>query len=188
MSAPHDKSTPAFDEEAFLAERRRRRRRGGGHAIPGQDIGALNLTPLMDIMTILLVFLIQSLAVEPSNINVTLDLRPPESTATRSMESATKITITAREVLIDDKVVMDIDKMAPDARGVVQPISDALAEQVTKIKAMEKSFGGPPFDEKLLIVANQKTPYAVISTVLTSAGVAQYSEFKLVVMKKSDGK
>ena len=188
MSAPQDKSAPAFDEEAFLDERRRRRRRGGGHAIPGQDIGALNLTPLMDIMTILLVFLIQSLAVEPSNINVTIDLKPPESTATRSMESATKITITAKEVLIDDKVVMAIEKVVPDARGAVQPISDALAEEVAKIKAMETSFGGPPFEGKLLIVSNQHTPYAIISSVLTSAGLAQYSQFKLVVMKKNDGK
>ena len=63
-----------------------------------------------------------------------------------------------------------------------------LAEEVAKIKAMETSFGGPPFEGKLLIVSNQHTPYSIISSVLTSAGLAQYSQFKLVVMKKNDGK
>lgn len=173
-----------LEEEEFLLERRRRGK-PHGHAMPGEDISALNLTPLMDIMTILLVFLIQSLAAEPSNINVSLDLRPPESSATRSMESATRVTITTEEILVESNVVMPSKALlaAADAQGVVGELRNALAAEEQKIRSMEQ-YGGGAFEGKLLIVAHQSTPYAMVSTVLTTAGFAHFSQFKLVVMKK----
>ena len=45
----------------------------------------------LDLMTILLVFLIQSYATEPENININLGLRPPESSATDMMEPAARV-------------------------------------------------------------------------------------------------
>ena len=83
---------------------RKHRRRRKKHKLAGESIGHLNLTPMMDIMTILLVFLIQSFATEPANINVNLDLRPPQSTANVPMAPATKVVISAKEIVVDDEV------------------------------------------------------------------------------------
>lgn len=172
-------------DEEFLLERRSRRG-GGGHQMVGEDITALNLTPLMDIMTILLVFLIQSLAVEPSNINVTLEMHPPESSTKVDMESATRIIISKADIVVDDEQVVLMSDVKPDKDGVILPVRDALIAAAEKMKALE-THGGTKFEGKVLLVADEHTTYDVISNVLVSAGRAQYAQYKLVVMKKGGG-
>jgi biopolymer transport protein ExbD len=139
----------------------------------------------MDVMTILLVFLIQSFANQPSNINVNLDLRPPASTVTEDIEAATTVTITAKDISVDDQVVAQIDQLnlAPGQKEIAA-VRDALIERADHLRALE-NMGGEPFDGKLRVVAHQTTPYALITSVLYSAGQAKYGQFKLVVMKKS---
>jgi biopolymer transport protein ExbD len=169
--------------EAFGSHKRKRRR----VQFAGESIGHLNLTPMMDIMTILLVFLIQSFATEPANINVSLDLRPPESDTTTALDAATKITITAREVLVDDQVVAQIaDLGLKPGQKEIPIVRDALIERADHLRAIE-NLGGTPFDGKLLLVAHQTTPYSLITAVLYSAGQAKYGQYKLVVMKKGSG-
>lgn len=182
----HAGSHDEAEELEELLRRRRKKGHGGGH-MPGEDITSLNLTPLMDIMTILLVFLIQSLAVEPSNINVTLALRPPESNATATLEASTKVTISTEAILVDEKPVVLVPELKIDALGEqgIPAVRDGLKAAADNVAAMEK-FGGAPFDGKLLVVAHETTPYALVSAVLTSAGFANYSQFRLVVMKKGD--
>jgi biopolymer transport protein ExbD len=176
---PHDE---AADEE-YLEWRRRRRKKGGGHALPGQDITALNLTPLMDIMTILLVFLIQSLANEPNNINTSI-VRPPPSSAKDPIENATRVTIGPVDVLVDDTVVFaTADILAKGKDEEVPEIRDALTKAKELIEANADILGNK-FEGKLLVVADEKTEYRAISSVLISAGKAQFSEYELVVLPK----
>jgi len=173
-------------DEAFgrnTGRKRRRKRRG----VAGESIGHLNLTPMMDIMTMLLVFLVKSFAQEPDNINLNLKLHPPDSTAKTMMEAATKVTVTTDEILVDDKVVMPLAqvKVGDDAQSAtIGPLRDALLERADHLKALE-NMGGSPFDGRLLVVAHETTPYAILTSVLVTAGESKFSEYKLVVMQKT---
>ncbi|HMV65730.1 MAG TPA: biopolymer transporter ExbD [Myxococcota bacterium] len=166
---------------------RKHRRRRKKHKLAGESIGHLNLTPMMDIMTILLVFLIQSFATEPANINVNLDLRPPQSTANVPMAPATKVVISAKEIVVDDEVVATMEEAKLEqGQKEIPAVRDALVARADHIRALEK-LGGPAFDGKLLVVAHNTTPYALFTAVLYSAGQAKYGQFELVVMKKGEG-
>lgn len=171
-------------EEVDAGARRRRRNRGHADKIPGEDITHLNLTPMMDIMTILLVFLVQSFATDPGNINVNLSLHPPESTTTMPMEAATKVTVTAEQILVNDKEIMSVAAFANtvDADGLVAPVRDALDVEKNRIDQVAAA-GGPPFDGKLIVVAHETTPYELLNAVLHSAGQAHFAKYELVVMK-----
>ena len=63
-------------DEAFGRHKKARRGRKR-RTIAGESIGHLNLTPMMDIMTMLLVFLVKSFAQEPENININPSLCIP---------------------------------------------------------------------------------------------------------------
>ena len=91
---PEEEEPVAPEDEEFARYSHPRRVRRHAASMPGTTIGHLNLVPMMDIMTMLLVFLVKSFATEPENINVNLALRPPESTAVVEMQNATKVTIT----------------------------------------------------------------------------------------------
>lgn len=172
-----------LSDEVWGGRRKRRKK----YKLAGESISHLNLTPMMDIMTILLVFLIQSFATEPSNINVTLDMRPPQSTATTPMAPATKVVVSAKEIVVDDEVVATVEEIdLQPGQKEIAIVRDALIARADHIRALE-NLGGPKFDGKLLVVAHNTTPYSLFTAVLSSAGQAKYSQFELVVMKKGEG-
>lgn len=170
---------PSGDEEPFV---RRRRRGGGDTKMPGEDVTHLNLTPMMDIMTILLVFLVMSFATDPGNINVTLDLHPPESSATQEMKAATSVTLTANTILVGDAEVMSLSTYKHEQGKPIPEVLKALDKERERLKHLEE-LGGSPFDGSLLVIAHETTPYELVADVLQSAGLAQYSKYELVVMK-----
>jgi biopolymer transport protein ExbD len=180
---PVDPVDEAFARYAHGHKKRRRQRR----ALPGQNISHLNLTPMMDIMTMLLVFLVKSFATEPENININL-VRPPESTVEKVMEAATKVTVSKDAILVDEQQIISLAqlKTADSTQASIPVLRDALLERADHLKALENK-GGAPFDGKLLVVADEKTPYAIITSVLVTAGESKFSEYKLVVMQKGGG-
>lgn len=178
---PIDPVDEAFARYSQHGRRKRRVRR----KLPGESIGHLNLTPMMDIMTMLLVFLVKSFATEPENINVNL-VRPPESTNDKMMEAATKVTVTKQSILVDETEVLSLSqvKVGDDKEAAIPSLRDALLERADHLKALENK-GGAPFDGRLLVVADETTPYAIITAVLVTAGDSKFSEYKLVVMQKA---
>lgn len=182
--------TPDPNDEAFAryAKHGGRRRKRSERKMPGQTISHLNLTPMMDIMTMLLVFLVKSFASEPENININLKMRPPESTTQVMMEAATKVTVTEDMVLVDEKEVVPTAQIVAGQGGQasIPLLRDALLERADHLKALENR-GGSVFDGRLLVVAHETTPYSVITSVLVTAGESKFSEYKLVVMQKAAG-
>jgi biopolymer transport protein ExbD len=163
VEIPSDMVGTQDPDEAFAAYVSRSKKKRKFH-LPGDDVTGLNLTAMMDMMTILLVFLLKSYATEPDKIQVNDTL------------------------LVDDERVVSVKDVNTTGTGqqlAITPVFEALSKRVDHLKKLE-SLGGTPFDGKLLIVAHEGTPYALISAVLYTAGQAQLSRFRLVVM--DDGK
>ncbi len=182
-STPGPPMDPYAEAMGWNVEKRKRRRKPV--KIPGTDVSSLNLVPMMDVMTILLVFLIMSFATEPQNINVNLAMRPPESTATDVMEPAARVIVTADAILVENDEVVRLADLKIEQGGQVEipAVRDALLDRADHLRALER-MGGAPFDGKLLLVAHQTTPYSLITSVLFTAGQARFGEYKLVVMQQ----
>ena len=73
------------------------------------DSGGLNVNSLMDIMTILLVFLLVSLTSDPLNITLSSDLVLAKSTADYNAEDSIPVTVTKRHILADKKAVVKVN-------------------------------------------------------------------------------
>jgi biopolymer transport protein ExbD len=184
---PVESTVDPFTEaeaEVHYGDRQRKRRRKPVK-IPGSEVSSLNIVPMVDLMTILLVFLIQSYATEPENININLGLRPPESSATDVMEPAARVMVTSEAILVEDKEIVRLADLDIQKGGQVEipAVRDALLDRADHLKALEQ-MGGRPFDGKLLVVAHQTTPYSIITSVLFTAGQARFGEYKLVVMQR----
>jgi biopolymer transport protein ExbD len=187
VEIPNDMVGTQDPDEAFGAYLTRAKKKRKFH-LPGDDVSGLNLTAMMDMMTILLVFLLKSYATEPDKFQVNDKMRPPTSTVEERMDPAIQIVVTSEEILVDDERVVGVKDVNTTGTGqqlAITPVFEALSKRVDHLKKLE-SLGGAPFDGKLLIVAHEGTPYALISAVLYTAGQAQLSRFRLVVM--DDGK
>ena len=172
---------------AATRKRRQNRQRQKSHT---DDISDLNITPMLDMMTILLVFLIKSYSTSSQNVNVA-NLVLPHSTTQLNTEEALQLMITEDSILVDQKVVTKLDKGGvlraedvPDGPGgyLIRPLYDALAERSSYFKRIEEN-GGNTFVGKISLVSDKSTPYALIFRVLYTCGRAEFGRFKLFVQK-----
>lgn len=172
------------DDELLLRRSRRPRH---------EDIAGLNLTAMMDMFTIILVYLIKLYAASPENLTLNDDLRPPTSTAPDNVTPAVRVMVAKSAILVDDKLVMQFtangivdaagNPVVGDANNPYPALRDALDKRVEIIQATQAG-GGSAFDGLLMVVADGDTPYQVIGGVLREAGLAQFTSYRLVVRHK----
>jgi biopolymer transport protein ExbD len=169
----------AFDVRATGRKRRRKVK------LEGEDITGLNLTAMMDMMTILLVFLVKSYTTDPERINSSDKLMPPRSSATEELKPAVTIMVSTEGLMVEDKLVKRMDDLTVEQvnKARIPELEDALTTRVEELKRLEQ-MGGRPFDGSLLVVADKNTPYNILTAVLYTAGQAQFSNYRLLVQKK----
>ncbi|MGF1509515.1 MAG: ExbD/TolR family protein [Myxococcota bacterium] len=185
MTASTDLSQPT-SKGLYEAVRSRRATKRRGRK-DEEEITYLNITPMLDMMTILLVFLLKSFASSASNVNVA-NLTLPHSTTKLNVEEAIQILITEDQILVDSQPVLALGPRAKipngDLRGstLVGPLYDALSAKAGYLKRIQE-FGGAQFNGKVAIVADQQTTYETVEKVLYTAGQAEFGLFRLIVQK-----
>src|SRR5882724_9185129 len=86
-----------------LARKRRHERAAEG------EIKELNITAMMDMMTIILVFLIKSYATSAVTMTSSEDLKPPISTTRLTPKDTIAVTITEKSVLVGEKQKVSLE-------------------------------------------------------------------------------
>ncbi len=180
------------EEEAILAKRARDARRGKKRREPEE--GSLTINSLMDIMTIILVFLIDSYGNSPITVKASPDLIIPRSVSELSPEDTMVITLTRKAIIVGDNHVASVKDGQVDKslkRGgenslYIQPLFDSLTEEVSRHKQMA-ALRRQPFEGIVTIVVDRTVPYRLLTEVMYTAGQAQLSNFKFAIVKFGRG-
>src|SRR5882724_11601203 len=96
---------PKYGTGGMHLRRKRRRISGALNEGPGEE---LNLTAMMDMMTIILDFMLKSYASSSTQVNASVDLMLPPSNTQLPPIDAVTITITKKAVLIDNKAIVEV--------------------------------------------------------------------------------
>lgn len=178
-------------EEQHLAEQRERdKKREKRLKKRSEDNGpVMNINSLMDIMVIILVFLLKNYGDQPIKV-VGEDLRAPASSTQLPAEDMTTITISQKVILVNNTKAVDVKNGAVDksqkaggATGmVIQKLFDELTE-ANKRKKREMELLNKKYEATATIIADQSTPYRLLSEVMYTAGQAELSQFKFAVVK-----
>jgi biopolymer transport protein ExbD len=175
---------------AMYAATRKRRKDTRHRKAPNTEITDLNITPMLDLMTILLVFLLMNFAQSTSNVNVA-NLTLPYSASKLPVEEALTMMVTRDGILVDQRLVTRFDDKGglavadlPDGPNgyLIRPLYDALQARADHFKRIEE-FGGTQFIGRIAIIADKGIPYAIMFRVLYTAGRAEFGRFKLFVQK-----
>ncbi len=177
-------------EELWIKEQRareaKRKKRAGREQ---DDAGSVNINSLMDIMVIILVFLLKSYGDEPIKV-VGEDLKAPTSATELNPEDMTTITISQKAILVNNTKAVDVKsgqvdkslKKGGEASLYIQPLFDELTD-ATKRKKREMQLINQPYDPVATVIADQGTPYRLITEVMYTAGQAELSKFKFAVIR-----
>lgn len=157
----------------------RRRRRATRRTFGGSDV---ILTSVVDIMTIVLVFLLMSTTGDGVQVEPSADLELPISSAETALQVSVTIVATRRELILDGQPIL---AFLVDAEGVPSVPASALADG--KIVAMSDKLrarlaaGAAP--GQVLLQCDRRLPYDVIRDIMFTAGQSGFGDFRLVVVK-----
>ncbi len=185
--APPDHEQLRREKEArnYRRERRKAREREG-------EIKELNIVAMMDMMTIILVFLLKSYQASAISVNMNADLSIPTSTTQLHPQENITVTVSLKEVAVNDRKVVDVQGGAIPAAVkeggradafYVGPVFDALKKEVEKQKYIARYNPNAPFTGRVNVVADKKIPYRTLMEVLYTAGQAELGEYKFMVLK-----
>ncbi|MCB9547275.1 MAG: biopolymer transporter ExbD [Myxococcales bacterium] len=172
----------ARQHQAQRAERKARR-------LPDSE-ATVTINSLMDAMTIILVFLLMNYSVDPLRIDTSEDLKLPASTTDINPKASAAVTVTAKGILVNDKVVVAVKdgtvdkafKGGDEASLQIQPLFDALTEAAQTQQDIAMRIGSK-FEGVLTVIAHEETPYRLVTEVLYTAGQAEFQKFKFAVVK-----
>jgi len=160
----------------------------------------LSITSMMDMMTIILVFLLKNFSANDVSVAPSDMLQLPSSTTSKAPELAVNLVIAKNQVVVDGVAVLDLTQV-PDEdnpgqsmivvpedekRGqVITKLYDRLLEKAEAAKTLAEQSGSEDhaFKGRILIQCDKELPFGVLREVMYTAGQAQFGEFKFVVYK-----
>jgi biopolymer transport protein ExbD len=159
----------------------------------GESISHLNITPMMDMMTILLVFMIKSMAVQTSALSLNDVTLPSSTTRQPPPEEAVSIVIAREALLVEGEPLVKIKNGDVDASektagsfGIeIAKLKDNLTKQHTRIKKLAAGQGISATND-ITIVADRNTPYRLLAAVMYTAGQAEFSNYRLIVLRTEE--
>jgi biopolymer transport protein ExbD len=192
---PPQPRSPASDAKQMVRlkhERDFRRARRRSRA-KSEEVSELNITAMMDMMTIILVFLLKSYSASALNVNLSDQLKIPLSSTQVQPQDNINVTISLREVAVNDRRAVAAENGLipasakeggrPDA-FYVGAVYDALKKEVEKQKYIAQYNPGQPFTGRVNVIADRRIPYRTVMEVLYTAGQAELGEYKFMVMKQ----
>lgn len=152
----------------------------------------LNLYPMMDMMTILLVFMIMQFSAGAAEIVQTDELQVPVSSSQVEAAPALSIIISSSEVVVEGKRVIALrnGKVDPSLKQgggsgwLITPLFNDLKEHRDRLKMIASRNPQRPFRGEVRIVADKRTPFRTLGEVIYSLGQAEFSGLRFVVLKQ----
>lgn len=144
----------------------------------------LMLTSLLDMFTIILIFMIVSFDAEDQDVRLNPDLQLPESSARSVFKPAVNVAVTTGGVLVnDEQVATFVDGKADPGDHAAQQIPsvvDALARVLSVRQPDADDEDGPI----MMLQADKELAYETLYLVMRSARIAGFGKFRLIIMKK----
>jgi biopolymer transport protein ExbD len=136
------------------------------------------ITSLLDIMTILLVFLLKSFSAEGSLITPSADLKLPISSAHNTPELTTTVKITTDVILFNDTIVASNAQVEKSEDLLVKPLYERLLAEPKPPTAS----GDSP--RSMMIQSDKEIEFSIIKRVMYTCSKAGYSNFTVLVMQE----
>ena len=162
------------------------------------EIDFLNITGMLDLMTIILVFVLKTLSASTTNIPQNQDLQLPVSVLTAEPgEEGVIIRISKTEINVGDEtkpIVEYSDREQLGQTGLdarykrngpndlyIQPLAQVLQKYRANDRALREARGKDATTSEAIIVADETTPYRLLFEVLYTAGQSEFGKYHLLV-------
>jgi len=143
----------------------------------------LNLTSMMDMFTIILVFLLKTYSTDGMLIQPSEYLTLPSSSIEKSPEVALDLVISKEWVMVNHEPVEKVDNILANNSLIIETLKEKLSIYAREAKRMEELYG-TKFSGKVTIQGDREIPYKLLVKVMATCGKSEFPNMRLVVYKK----
>jgi biopolymer transport protein ExbD len=192
---PPTGAASARQKPASMATYKRELRREIRRKAHEPEINFLNITAMMDMMTIILVFLLKTMSASSASLPQSDDLTMPKSVlTTEASQEGLAILISKSHVVVDDSIVCPVP--ADPTHGIegkykrsgpndlyIVPLANALQSWRERDRQIRIATGKDPSSSEAIIIADAGTPYRLLVEVLFTLGQTEFAKFHLMVLQ-----
>lgn len=152
---------------------------------------SLNIYPMMDMMTILLVFLIMQFSSGAADVVQSAELQIPTSTSDVAAESTLSLIISNSEIVVEGKHVLPLrggkvdssQKQGGSNGWLITPLFKNLSQHRDRLKMIATKNPQRGFQGKVRIIADKQTPFRTLGEVIYSLGQTEFGAIRFVVIQ-----
>ncbi len=162
------------------------------------EINFLNITAMMDMMTIILVFLLKSLSTSTASLPQSNDLELPKSVLATEPDSEPEgllIVVSKSQIIVGENVVCTVPSDAKEngiearykngsrnSLGIV-PLAQALGAWRQVDRQMRRAAQKDESYSEAIVVVDKDIPYRVVTEVLFTLGQEEFAKFHMMVLQ-----
>lgn len=160
------------------------------------EINFLNITAMLDMMTIILVFLLKSLSNATGNTPQTQDLELPKSFLASQLEkepeglpviiSKSAIIVGQTEIPVPTDAQLGVEqrfKQGSRNELYIVPLANALQSLREQDELIRQRQGKDPSFSEAIVIVDGTIPYRVLTEVLFTLGQTKFTKFHMLVMQ-----
>ena len=145
----------------------------------------LNITSMLDMFTILIIFLLKSYSAEGLILTIPADLHLPQSTTQTAPEPGLIVEVTRDNLVVDGKMLqIDLDEIRESDTLLIESLYEHLmvkARQYEEISALNPNAG---FTGRLILEGDREIPFRLLKKILYTCGQAGFINQSLAVFQK----
>lgn len=148
----------------------------------------LNVVPMVDMMTMLVIFLLQQYSATGEVLYMQKDIRLPDARHGQMIEQAPTVAISAEQVVVAGQKVADVADLDRDAGYLNIPaLEEKLREDRKRWDFIHQSDPNRKWEGIVNIQADQKVPFRIVKRVMYSCGVAGYFNLNFAALDIGSG-
>lgn len=134
----------------------------------------LNLTPMIDVMTIILIFLVKSYSITPENLQPSPGVKLSVTASDEAAQDRAVLVISAEGIKLDDQIVVPFTNGQPNAALLRQDTIPQVEAALARIMKSSKYKG----NNTLIIQADRHLAFDYIKPILRTASAVGYHDIK----------
>jgi biopolymer transport protein ExbD len=152
----------------------------------GDKRATLNLTSMIDMFTILVVFLLKSYSAEGQLVTVSEALTLPKAAAEQKVEMKLEIVMNQEAVVVDGDPVVAVNEELLSTGGPIPSLVSRLDDHMEYTRQMKGTITED--EQKINIQGDVAIPAILVQRVMASCSEAGYSLQNLEVIKEEGGR
>jgi len=142
----------------------------------------LNLTSMIDIFVLMVVFLIQQFSADGDLLFMTDKIKMPEAANYEQIVRAPVVQVSNEDISIEGALVAQVDDVSREELWNIQALEEKLRDQKKAFDVLRQAGAAGEFKGDINIQADRTVPFKIIKKVMYSANQAGYFNINFAVI------